>query len=117
MVPELAAEMATWEKRPGPFVLTDTGKPFTRKYFNEQFQEAIKAIPELQGCTMHGLRATAVIRLKRGGLKEGMIADAVGMSVEMVAYYCRFENKRESGKTALVLLAEHAERKNAKATS
>ena len=33
-----------------------------------------------------------------------MIADAVGMSVAMVERYTRFENKRASGKAALVLV-------------
>jgi integrase len=71
----------------------------------------------LEGCTLHGLRATAVIRLKRAGLNEGMISDIVGMSTAMVARYTRFENKRASGKAALIILAEHAAKKNAKATS
>jgi hypothetical protein len=49
-------------------------------------------------------------RLKRAGLKELMIGDIVGMSAAMVARYTRFEDKRESGKAALVILAEHAKR-------
>jgi hypothetical protein len=44
--------MATWEKRPGPYVLTETGKPFTSKYFNDRFQIAIEEIPELAGCSV-----------------------------------------------------------------
>jgi hypothetical protein len=35
----------------------------------------------------------------------------VGMSIDMVARYTRFENKRESGKAALTMLAERAARK------
>ena len=111
ILPELAAEMATWEKRPGPFVLTEFGKPFTRKYFAEQFLEAKASLVErgitvLEGTTLHGLRATACVRLKRYGLADSMIADAVGMSVAMVERYTRFENKRASGKAALVLIAK-----------
>jgi integrase len=115
ILPELVAEMATWEKRPGPFVLTEFGKPFTRKYFADQFLEkkgelAEKGIAVLEGATLHGLRATAVVRLKRSGLSDTMIGDIVGMSVAMVERYTRFENKREAGKAALILIAERRRR-------
>jgi hypothetical protein len=118
---ELAKEMASWEKRPGPYILTESGRPYSRKYFAEQFmweKEALaaKGITVLEGTTLHGLRATAVVRFKRAGLSDTMIGDSVGMSVDMVARYTRFENKRESGKAALVLMAERAARKNASGT-
>jgi hypothetical protein len=116
ILPELGTEMATWEKRPGPYVLTEQGKPFTRAYFAATFKKAVADIPALKDCTLHGLRATAVIRLKRAGLTEVVISDIVGMSIKMVSHYCRFENKRESGKAALVMLAEHAAKKNVSAT-
>jgi integrase len=122
ILPELAKEMDTWEKRPGPYVLTEFGRPCTRKYFAEQFKWAKedlaeKGITVLEGTTLHGLRATAVSRLKRAGLSDTMISDIVGMSVAMVERYTRFENKRESGKAALVILAERAAKKNASSTS
>ena len=44
----LAAEMATWERRPGPYLLQQNGKPFARKEFARQFAEARDAIPELK---------------------------------------------------------------------
>jgi integrase len=111
ILPELAREMETWEKRAGPFLLTERGKPFTRRYFADQFVEQKRALAKqgitvLEGTTLHGLRATACVRLKRAGLSDTMIGDIVGMSVEMVERYTRFENKRESGKAALILIAE-----------
>jgi hypothetical protein len=39
------------------------------------------------------------------------------MSVEMVARYTRFDNKRESGKAALVIMAERAAKRNASGTA
>jgi integrase len=33
IVPELAAEIVTWEKKPGPFPLQTNGKPYSRKLF------------------------------------------------------------------------------------
>ena len=74
ILPELAAEMATWEKRPGPFLLQEggraNGKPYTRKLFWTHFKEQADKIPELAGVTLHGLRATAVIELRRAGLSD-----------------------------------------------
>jgi len=32
IVPELAEEIATWEKRPGPFLLQASGKPYSRQH-------------------------------------------------------------------------------------
>ena len=122
ILPELAKEMDNWEKRPGPYVLTEFGRPYTRKYFAEQFKWAKEELAKkgntiLEGTSLHGLRATAVSRLKRAGLSDTMIGDIVGMSVAMVERYSRFENKRESGKAALVILAERAAKKNASGTS
>jgi hypothetical protein len=50
---------------------------------------------------------------RRPGLSDLMICDMVGMSVDMVKVYTRFENKHESGKAALVMLGDHTARKNA----
>jgi integrase len=77
IVSDLAAEMATWGKRPGPFLLQPNGRPYTRKKFWEEFTEAIEAIPELAGVTLHGLRCTAVIRLRHAGLSVPEISDIV----------------------------------------
>jgi len=107
---ELAAEMATWEKTPGPFVRQDSGKPFTRKLFSKHFDAVRARIPELAGTTIHGLRATAVVRLRRAGLTTAQIQDVIGMSMAMIERYSRFADKKASGKAAVVKLAER--RKN-----
>ncbi len=39
ILPELAAEIATWERKPGPYLLQDHGKPFTRKLLSKHFNE------------------------------------------------------------------------------
>jgi integrase len=109
IVPELRAEMATWDKRPGPFLLQEDGRakgrPFTRKRFSVVFREAADQIPELAGVTLHGLRCTAVIRLRHAGLSAPQIGDIVGMSLAMVERYCRFADRKTSGQAALVSLA------------
>jgi DNA-binding CsgD family transcriptional regulator len=104
IMPSLAAEMATWERRPGPYLLQQNGKPFTRKEFARQFAEARDAIPELMGLTLHGLRATAVINLRRAGLSYAQIGDIVGMSAKQVEGYCRNADMRSNSRAALTHL-------------
>ncbi len=108
IVPELAAEIATWENRPGPFLLQGNGKPYSRKLFWKHFDEARAEIPELADVTLHGLRATAVIRLRRAGLSVGQIGDIAGMSLATIERYCRFADRKTSGQAALVQLTSNA---------
>lgn len=104
IVPELASEMATWEKRPGPFLLQESGKPFTRTRFSIHFAKVRNQTPILQGVTLHGLRCTAVIRLRRAGLSTGQIGDITGMSLAMIERYCRFADRKTGGQAALLTL-------------
>jgi integrase len=107
ILPELAAEMATWEKRPGPFLRLADGRPYTRSRFWNHFTDAIEGIPELAGVTLHGMRCTAVIRLRHAGLSVPQISDIVGMSMQTVARYCRFADRKAGGKEALIMLEAH----------
>jgi hypothetical protein len=101
-------EIATWEKRPGPFLLQANGKPYSRKLFWKHFDEARESIPELADVTLHGLRRTAVIRLRRAGLSVGQIGDIAGMSLATIERYCRFADRKTSGQAALVQLTNNA---------
>jgi integrase len=105
IVPELAAEMATWEKRPGPFILQDSGKPYTRQRFGDRFDEARANIPELANVTLHGLRCTAAIRWRDQGLDVPQISFIMGMSMATIERYCRFADRKVSGKAVLLKLA------------
>jgi integrase len=107
IVSELAAEMATWERRPGPFLLQSSGETFDRTRFWKHFTAAIEDIPELDGVTLHGLRATTVIRLRQSGLSVPQIGDIVGMSLQTVSRYCRFADRKSGGKEALIKLEDH----------
>ena len=113
--PELAKEMETWEKQPGPFVRNKEGGKCTRARFTKFYDEAKaelakQGITTLEGTTLHGLRGTACIRLKREGFADSVIADMVGMCIAMVQRYTRFENKRATGKSVLAVLAERKRR-------
>lgn len=91
--------------------MQDHGKPFTRKRLSIHFNEQRKNIPELAKVTLHGLRATAVVRLRRAGLSTSQIQDVIGMSMAMIERYSRFADRKASGKAAIVSLAER--KKNA----
>jgi integrase len=118
IVPELEKEMSTWAKRPGPFLLQEGGRAdgqrYTRKLFSKHFAEARDQVPELAGVTLHGLRCTAVIRLRRAGLSTAQIGDIVGMSLPMIERYCRFADRKTSGKAALLTLKRTSEEQNCK---
>lgn len=106
----LAVEMKSWERVPGPYLRHSRG-PYTRPVFDGHFAEQRDKIPELAGCTLHGLRGTRVIELRRYGLTTTQIQDQVGMSLAMIERYCRFADKKASGKASVVSLKER--RKNA----
>jgi integrase len=114
ILPELAAEMESWPRRPGPYIVQDSGAPYTRNLFWDHFDQARENIPELANVTLHGLRCTAVIRLRQAGLSVPQISDIVGMSLASVQRYCRFADRKESGKAALVMLDERRTAKERK---
>jgi integrase len=120
---ELAAQMTTWERRPGPFLFKADGSQWTRKSLSNAWTYArdnIAALAPLRienlvldaawaplkdtGLVMHGLRGTACVRLRRAGATVPQIADMVGMSEEMVARYCRFSVQRDNALAAVLHL-------------
>jgi len=102
--PELAAEMATWEKRLGPYLQQHWGKVYGRKLLDSQFRSQAQQIPELAGATFHGLRGTRVVELRQRGATTTQIQDQVGMSLPMIERYCRFADKKANGKAAVIAL-------------
>ncbi|MCT8992040.1 site-specific integrase [Chelativorans sp. SCAU2101] len=112
--PELEAEMATWEKRPGPFLLQDSGRPFTTNLLWKMLDKEREKHPELQGVVWHGLRANAVIRLRQEGYTALQISDAVGMSVPMVERYSRYADRKKGGQAILLSLKERKQDKAVK---
>ncbi|CAL8974604.1 hypothetical protein RHODGE_RHODGE_03280 [Rhodoplanes serenus] len=101
----LAAEMSTWPREPGPYLRHGRG-PYTRKILDKHFAEQRDKVPELAGVTLHGLRGTRVIELRRLGLTTTQIQDQVGMSLAMIERYCRFADRKASGQASVVSLRE-----------
>lgn len=117
----LAAAMAGWQRRPGPFLTRPDGRPWVRRALTNAWAkerntrpvlETLKnppqrlRDPELAACdpdglVLHGLRGTACVRLRQSGATESQIADMVGMSIDMVQRYCRFAAQRENAVAAV----------------
>lgn len=116
--PELEREMATWERRPGPYLLQEdgksTGKPFSTNQMWKAFDRERKKHPVLEGAVPHGLRANAVIRLRMAGYTAMQVSDMVGMSVPMVEHYSRHADRKASGQAILREYREHPNGENVK---
>lgn len=102
----LAKAMATWERRPGPFLTHMDGRPWNRKAltmawdWQRKHNAALGGLDE-RGLVLHGLRGTACVRLRQAGATIPQIADMVGMSAKMVEHYCRFSLQRENAVAAV----------------
>jgi len=106
---DLAAIIATWEKRPGFLVVKENGRPFERTHLTDRWIHERERNPALAplleaGCNLHGLRGTACVRLLRAGANSRQIADCVGMSEEMVQRYTRFSEQRKNALAAIHIL-------------
>lgn len=118
----LRAAMATWERRPGPYLTRPDGRAWGGKMVYSAWVYERDHNPELAahkeaGLVLHGLRATACVRLRRSGAGVPLIADMVGMSVEMVARYCRFSAQRENAVAAVVHLERTLRERNSAKTT
>jgi integrase len=105
----LIVALETWEKSPGFIVRRGSGSPWTRKRMSSEWPLVRDSVPELQplselGLVLHGLRATACVRLSRAGATTRQIADWIGMSEKMVARYCRFSEQKENALAAVLHL-------------
>jgi integrase len=110
----LATAMATWERRPGPYLTSPMGGAWTRNALTsawaiERQKPALAAVSEM---VLHGLRGTACVRLRRAGATAHQIADMVGMSIPMVERYCRFSAQRENAAAAVYHLERTIRERN-----
>jgi integrase len=103
---ELMRAVLKWERRPTFIALKEDGQPWTRAQLSDQWlrerENRVALAPlKAEGLVLHGLRATAVVRLRRAGANTGQIADMVGMSEVMVKRYTRFSVQRENALAAV----------------
>jgi len=116
----MQAAMATWGRRPGFILIKEDGHPFSRTQLSNQWlreRDTSAALAPLKqaGLVLHGLRGTAVVRLRRAGATIPQICDMVGMSDKMATRYCRYSVQRENALAAVYRLdrtaAERAKEK------
>jgi integrase len=101
ILPQLATEMATWERLPGPFLRRQDGLPWNKDDLTDSIETARNKHPELAGLVLHGFRGHACVQLRRAGLSGVLIADMIGMSVPMIEKYADQEpNENKSRKKA-----------------
>lgn len=103
MTQHLQEAMATWERRPGP-ILLNGGTPWNRPELTMAWTRERDGNPELAPCAgmvLHGLRASACVRLRRLGATESQISDMVGLSIPMVARYCRHSAQKDNAMAAV----------------
>jgi integrase len=107
---DLIGAVAMWERRPGFILLKRDGQPFSNwQQLSDHWIGKRDGNPELAplrdaGMRIHGLRGTAVVRLRRGGATIPQISDMVGMSEQMVKHYCRYSEQRENALAAVHVL-------------
>jgi integrase len=116
---ELIRAIATWKRRPTPILLKKDGQPFTRAQLSDTWLIARDRTPALaplkeRGLVLHGLRATAVVRLRRAGATTGQIAGMVGMSEPTVNRYCRYSVQRDNALAAVHYLDTRTKPERAK---
>jgi integrase len=103
-------EIMTWgPPRPAPILLKRNGQPFKAHELSDQWRFERNTNPALAplkeaGLDLHGLRSTAVVRLRRAGATTGQIKDMVGMSEQMVNRYCRKSVQRENAMAAIAFI-------------
>ena len=96
--------MEGWERQPGMILRKYDGLPFdnrqqlTDAWIRERERPEMEPLRHLH---MHGLRGTAVVRLRRIGASVLEITSMVGMSQAMVERYCRFSVQRENALAAV----------------
>lgn len=104
----LRSAIDTWQKQ-GPFILVKAdGQPYgNRQTLAQTWIRERNANPELAPCAgmvLHGLRASAVIRLRRAGCEIPEIISMVGLSAQMVERYARFADQKQSARAAVYRL-------------
>jgi hypothetical protein len=93
----LAAEMASWERRPGPFVYSPDGSSLTKSGLDQAFNRARVGIPELAGTTWHGLSQSGCRAAPQGNddAADTGLGRHVSQRGRAVLPLCRQEDERD----------------------
>jgi hypothetical protein len=118
---ELIRIMDSWERRPGYILTKRDGFPFVKHQLTDAWIRELQR-PEMAplleaGLVLHGLRGTAVVRLRRAGATTQQICDMVGMSPQMVKRYSRLSDQKENALAAVTYLDGARNAKKARESS
>jgi hypothetical protein len=95
--------------------LKPNGQPWSRTQLSDAWtkeRDTNPALALLAGCTLHGLRSMAIVRLRRAGVTTGLISSLVGLSEAMVNRYCRFAVQKDNAIAAVIQLDGTAREKH-----
>src|SRR5262249_49837896 len=101
---ELIGKMATWERQPGMILRKYDGLPYdnrqqlTDAWKREKREPGMESLCHLH---LHGLRGTAVIRLRRAGATIPEICAMVGMTPKTIETYSRLSSQKENALAAI----------------
>lgn len=105
MTQQLQAAVETWQKQPGPFLRKPDNTAWeNRNQMASAWVRERDRNPQLAACAglvLHGLRASAAIRLRRGGVPPLLLGDMIGMSRQTIERYCRFADQRVNALAAV----------------
>lgn len=99
----------TWQRRPGFILLNKWGEQHGANALSLAWGRHRDKVAELKplaeaGLVLHGLRATACVRLNQAGANSRQISDMIGMSEGMVQHYLRFSVQKENAVAAVIHL-------------
>jgi integrase len=89
----IAHKISSWSRTDQDYLVTNVhGEPYNRPLLSVTWgheRDENTRLASLAGLTLHGLRATAVVRARKDGLGDLQISNLYGMSEQMVARYSR----------------------------
>lgn len=115
---EFGSKISKWERRPPFFlVLAPDGRPFTRNrlshdWANERDSNPLLSAHKERGLVLHGLRGSAVVRLRNMGFTDLEIASYTGMSPPMVARYSRLADQKKMALATVERIENFRNQKN-----
>lgn len=117
IVPELEVALEQWDRSLGYLLTKADGRSWTPKDLANTWRRERESNPALEPLkakklSLHGLRASAVIALRRAGWTDAEVASFVGMSEQMVARYARKSDKWRNVRKAIRRMGTGAEQDN-----
>jgi integrase len=90
------------------FLVTQYGVPFTAKGFSTRFSEWCKQAGLPDGCSAHGLRKTAAVRLIEAGCSDAEARAITGhRNAGQLRVYIERVNQRRLAEAAMARLSEN----------